>query len=142
MVVGIRHTNSATNTVTVTGKPCPAAPTLYAGKGSSVAVVSRKMIVNAANRIARAISFGVFWRLAPSTIAIKHRLALYLCYHQSILRCCHWIGSTQRWKAGWRQQANKPSVRQVVSLLLQGLAAPAILRCKRFSAFTVPVRSM
>ena len=28
MVVGIRHTSRATSTVTVTGVPCPAAPTL------------------------------------------------------------------------------------------------------------------
>ena len=28
IVVGIRHTSSATSTVTVTGVPCPAAPTL------------------------------------------------------------------------------------------------------------------
>ena len=28
IVVGIRHTSNATSTVTVTGVPCPAAPTL------------------------------------------------------------------------------------------------------------------
>ena len=28
IVVGIRHTSKATRTVTVTGVPCPAAPTL------------------------------------------------------------------------------------------------------------------
>ena len=38
--------------------------------GSSVTVASRKMIVSAASRMSSAISFGVFWRLAPSTIAI------------------------------------------------------------------------
>ena len=33
-------------------------------------VASRKMIVKPASRMFSAISFGVFWRLAPSTIAI------------------------------------------------------------------------
>ena len=38
--------------------------------GCSVMVASRKMSVSPASRMLRAISFGVFWRLAPSTSAI------------------------------------------------------------------------
>ena len=38
--------------------------------GCKVTVASRKMIVSTARRVLRAISFGVFWRLAPSTSAI------------------------------------------------------------------------
>ena len=38
--------------------------------GFSVTQTSRKMNVSAASRIVSAISFGVFWRFAPSTIAI------------------------------------------------------------------------
>ena len=38
--------------------------------GSSVATASRKTIVRPASRIDSAISFGVFWRTAPSTSAI------------------------------------------------------------------------
>ena len=67
IVVGIKHTSSAVRTVTVTGVPCPAAWTLKSEKGRSVAVARRKMIVIAASRMSSAISFGVFWRLAPST---------------------------------------------------------------------------
>ena len=39
-------------------------------KGSSVAQASRKTSVIATSRMVSAISFGVFWRFAPSTIAI------------------------------------------------------------------------
>src|SRR5437588_681452 len=39
-------------------------------KGCSVTTANRKMIVSPASRMLRAISFGVFWRLAPSTRAI------------------------------------------------------------------------
>ena len=39
-------------------------------KGCSVTTASRKMMVSPASRIVRAISFGVFCRLAPSTRAI------------------------------------------------------------------------
>ena len=70
IVVGMRHTRSATSTVIVTGVPCPAAFTLKSENGSSVTVARRKMIVSAASRMSSAISFGVFCRLAPSTIAI------------------------------------------------------------------------
>ena len=38
--------------------------------GSSVTQTTRKMIVSAASRMLSAISLGVFWRLAPSTMAI------------------------------------------------------------------------
>jgi hypothetical protein len=48
----------------------PAAFTLKSENGRSVTVARRKMIVSAASRMSSAISFGVFWRLAPSTIAI------------------------------------------------------------------------
>ena len=47
-----------------------AASTLNSENGSSVTQTSRKMIVMPARRISRAISLGVFWRLAPSTMAI------------------------------------------------------------------------
>ena len=70
IVVGIRQTSSAANAVTVTGAPCPASFTAKIENGSSVTVASRKMIVRAASRMLSAISFGVFCRLAPSTIAI------------------------------------------------------------------------
>src|SRR5207249_489187 len=39
-------------------------------KGWSVTTASRKMIVSPASRMLSAISFGVFWRSAPSTSAI------------------------------------------------------------------------
>jgi len=38
--------------------------------GTSPAVAAKKMIVRPASRIVSAISFGVFWRWAPSTSAI------------------------------------------------------------------------
>ncbi len=70
IVVGIRHTSRATSTVTVMGVPWPATPTLKIENGSSVTHTSRKMIVMPASRMSRAISLGVFCRLAPSTMAI------------------------------------------------------------------------
>ena len=70
IVVGMRQTSSATSTVIVTGVPCPAAFTLNSEYGRRVTVASRKMIVSAARRMSSAISFGVFCRLAPSTMAI------------------------------------------------------------------------
>jgi hypothetical protein len=39
-------------------------------KGFSVTTTSRKMSVSAESRMVSAISLGVFWRFAPSTIAI------------------------------------------------------------------------
>src|SRR5664279_2579440 len=39
-------------------------------KGWSDTTVNMKMMVSPASRMSRAISFGVFWRLAPSTRAI------------------------------------------------------------------------
>ena len=56
--------------MTVIGVPCPAASTLNSENGSSVTHTSRKMIVMPAKRMSRAISFGVFCRFAPSTMAI------------------------------------------------------------------------
>ena len=70
IVVGIRHTSSATSTVIVIGSPWPAACTLYSEYGSSVAQASRKISVNLASRMVSAISFGVLRRVAPSTMAI------------------------------------------------------------------------
>ena len=70
MVVGKRQTSNATSTVIVTGAPCPAARTLKSEYGSSVTVARRNTMVSAASRMSSAISFGVFWRFAPSTIAI------------------------------------------------------------------------
>ena len=72
MVVGIKHTRSATSTVIVMGAPFPAACTLNSEYGRSVMVARRKTIVSAASEgMSSAISFGVFcpaW--PPSTIAI------------------------------------------------------------------------
>ena len=70
MVVGIRHTSSATSAVTVTGLPAPAVATANSEYGSSVTVASRKISVSATSRMVSAISLGVFCRLAPSTSAI------------------------------------------------------------------------
>ncbi len=70
MVVGIRHTSKATNTVIVIGAPLLAADTLNRENGSKVTVTSRNTMVSATSKIVRAISFGVFWRLALSTIEI------------------------------------------------------------------------
>ncbi len=64
IVVGIRHTSRATSTVTLTAVPP------QAEKGQRVAVASRKTIVRATSRMVSAISFGVFRRCAPSTMAI------------------------------------------------------------------------
>ena len=74
MVVGIRQTSRATRTVTVIGVPTPAEFTLNSENGSSVAVASRKARVSATSRMVRAISFGVFWRLAASTIPIMRSM--------------------------------------------------------------------
>ena len=52
------------------GSPMPGGSTLNSENGSSVTQTSRKMIVMPASRMSRAISLGVFWRLAPSTMAI------------------------------------------------------------------------
>jgi len=46
--------------------PWPATSTLKRENGSRVTQTVRKMIVNAARRMFNAISFGVFWRFAPS----------------------------------------------------------------------------
>jgi hypothetical protein len=70
MVVGIRHTSSATSTVIATGSARPARRTLKRENGSSVTVASRNTMVSAASRMVSAISLGVFWRFAPSTSAI------------------------------------------------------------------------
>jgi hypothetical protein len=60
MVVGIRHTSSATNAVIATTWPAFAASTENIENGSSVAVASSITIVKATSRIVSAISFGVF----------------------------------------------------------------------------------
>ncbi len=70
MVVGIRQTSSATSMVSGTGAPWPAWVAANTLKGRSVTVASRKMMVSAAKSTSRAISLGVFWRFAPSTMAI------------------------------------------------------------------------
>ena len=70
IVVGIRQTSSATSVVTVTAVPAFAASTLKIDIGSSVTTTTRKTIVSATSRMLSAISFGVFCRRAPSTIAI------------------------------------------------------------------------
>ena len=61
MVVGIRHTSSATKMTTDT-----VAPEKWP-KGCRVTTTGRNTIVSTASRMVRAISLGVFWRLAPST---------------------------------------------------------------------------
>jgi hypothetical protein len=65
MVVGIRHTSSATSAVSDTTVPAPAASTLNTENGSSVTVTIRNTSVSATSRMVSAISLGVFWRLAP-----------------------------------------------------------------------------
>ncbi len=64
IVVGMRQTSSATSAVVVTS------PSTYSANGRIVPTASRKMIVKVASRMLSAISFGVFWREAPSTRAI------------------------------------------------------------------------
>ena len=64
MVVGMRHTSSATSA------PTPSEPPKKRARGSRVATATRKISVSAARRMVSAISLGVFWRSAPSTRAI------------------------------------------------------------------------
>ena len=70
MVVGIRQTSSATSAVIAMAVPWPAAEMAKNEKGSRVATTSRKTSVRPTSRMFSAISFGVFWRRALSTIAI------------------------------------------------------------------------
>src|SRR5471032_1068269 len=70
MVVGIRQTSSEINTVIETGVPAWATATPNSEKGSNVTVTPRNTMVSATSRMERAISFGVFCRLAFSTMAI------------------------------------------------------------------------
>ena len=70
IVVGIRHTRRAIRTVIVTGFPLPVTATPKVENGSSVTVTTRKTMVSATSRMVSAISFGVFCRLAFSTMAI------------------------------------------------------------------------
>ena len=70
MVVGIRHTSSATRTTTGCSAPENTA------NGCSVAVAATKMTVRLASRMLSAISLGVFCRLAPSTSAIIRSMKL------------------------------------------------------------------
>ena len=70
MVVGIRQTSRAISTVMVIGVPACATSTLNIEKGSRVTVTPRKTMVSATSRMVSAISLGVFWRLALSTMAI------------------------------------------------------------------------
>ena len=61
MVVGIRQTSSATRMTTDTLPPAKWA------NGWRTTTTGRNTMVSTANRIVRAISLGVFCRLAPST---------------------------------------------------------------------------
>ena len=70
MVVGIRQTSSAIRAVMLTTVPVPAACTLNIENGSSVTVTTKNTMVSATSKIVSAISLGVFWRLAPSTMLI------------------------------------------------------------------------
>ncbi len=63
-MVGIRQTSRATRATVSTIVPAKDP------NGRRVTVASRKTIVRPARRMARAISLGVRWRLAPSTRAI------------------------------------------------------------------------
>src|SRR5579872_6655586 len=74
IVVGIRHTKSATSTVIEVGVPRPATPTLNTEYGYSVAQTSRNRIVKPTSRMLSAISFGVFCRRAPSISAIMRSM--------------------------------------------------------------------
>ncbi len=64
IVVGIRHTKSETSAAMVT------VAFAYPAKGCSVTHTMMNTSVKPASRMVSAISFGVFWRLAPSTSAI------------------------------------------------------------------------
>ncbi len=67
----MRQTSNETRTNTVCGAP------EYIANGWSVTTASRKMIVSPASRMFSAISFGVFWRSAPSTSAIMRSRKLW-----------------------------------------------------------------
>ena len=64
IVVGIRHTSNATSVGTSIVMP------KYRAMGYSVTVTKRKTNVKPARTIVNAISLGVFFRSAPSTMAI------------------------------------------------------------------------
>ena len=70
IVVGARQTRRAASTAMETTVPLPATCTLKADIGRRAMTTTRKMIVRPASRMLSAISLGVFWRLAPSTMAI------------------------------------------------------------------------
>ena len=70
MVVGIKHTSSATSTVIDTAEPDFAMSTAKIENGSSVTVAIRNTSVSATSKMVSAASFGVLRRLAPSTIEI------------------------------------------------------------------------
>ena len=64
IVVGMRQISRATSTGMLTGAAA------YEAIGLSVSTTTTKTIERLASRMPRAISLGVFWRLAPSTRAI------------------------------------------------------------------------
>ena len=64
IVVGMRQTSRATSTGMLAGAAA------YDAIGFSVSTTTTKMIERLASRMFSAISFGVFWREAPSTSAI------------------------------------------------------------------------
>ncbi len=70
MVVGMRHTSSAMSAVSVTGVPALLTSTANCENGRSVTMTIRNTSVRATSRMVSAISFGVFCRLAASTIEI------------------------------------------------------------------------
>ncbi|MPM46047.1 hypothetical protein SDC9_92741 [bioreactor metagenome] len=70
MVVGIRHTSSAISTVNPTTVPEPACATANAENGLSVTITIMNTSVSPTSKIDNASSFGVFWRLADSTMEI------------------------------------------------------------------------
>ena len=70
MVVGARHTNSATSEVMVVGFAMPSWLALKPLNANSDTDTIRNTMVSATSSISSAISFGVFLRVADSTMAI------------------------------------------------------------------------
>ena len=70
MVVGARHTNSATSEAMVVGFAMPSWLAPNPLNANSDTDTTKNTMVSAMSRISSAISFGVFLRAADSTMAI------------------------------------------------------------------------
>ena len=70
MVVGAKHTNSATSEAMVVGFAMPSWLAPDPPDADTAASVTKNTMVSAMSRISSAISFGVFLRAADSTMAI------------------------------------------------------------------------